>query len=368
MTIFTKCTKWHEQLVAAGGRFSDSDPTGSPLDFGNPRAEYDAARAAVALADRSRLTKIELRGADRAKFLHNLCTNDVKGLAPGDGCEAFITNAHGKILAFVRIFACADSLWLDTVPGVADFLMKHFDRYHFAEKVELFDRSADWSQLLLIGPRSDAVVASLGGSTATPDRDLRVSQTALAGVPCQLIASRQLDLTSYELRLASTDAASLLKQLVAAGQAEGLRLIGEQALDVLRVEAGLPVYGVDITDTNLPQEVSRDRRAISFTKGCYLGQETVARIDALGHVNRHLVGLKMTGTSVAPERGAAVTRDATVVGHITSAVVSPAPQSVLALGYVRRGQHTPGTEVSVDVAGSPQPAVVHSLPFQLGPT
>ena len=354
-------TPLSDELLAAGGRLADPAAAG-PGDFGNPRDEYAAARSAAALIDRSPLTKIELRGRDRTNFLHNLCTNDIKALAAGRGCEAFFTNAQGKVLAFVRVFAGTDSIWLDTVPGAADHLMKHLDRYLIMEKVELADRSADWAQLLVVGPRSSEVVAAIGLAAPSVTHEYQFIEATLAGGPCHIIAGGTLGLPSHELRVPADRAVTVWRQLRAAGEPAGLRLIGERAFDILRIEAGLPIYGIDMDESNLPQEIGRDRLAISFTKGCYIGQETIARIDAMGHVNRHLVGLKIAA-SEPPPRGSSISAAGKSIGQLTSSALSPTLNSVVALGYVRRGHERPGTELVIDAPGTQLPAVVHALPF-----
>jgi folate-binding protein YgfZ len=354
----------HDQLVASGGQYSSAGESGPPDHFGDPPGEYHAARNAAGITDRSALSKIEFRGRDRAKFLHNLCTNDVKALAPGRGCEAFITTVQGKVMAFVRVFAGTESIWVDTIPGAAAALLAHFDRYLIMEKVELADRTAEFAQLLIVGPRARDVV-SAAIEAAVPDmRPLEHSEFAIAGQSCRVTYSDSLGTPSYELLVPATHAPAAWQRLREAGEPIELKPIGEQAYEILRIEAGLPVFGIDIDDSNLPQEVGRDKLAISFTKGCYLGQETIARIDALGHVNRHLVGLAIPDDALPPPRGAAIASAGKSVGAVTSAANSPALSCAIALGYVRRGFERPGTELIIESPGRQLRAVVHALPFR----
>jgi folate-binding protein YgfZ len=354
---------FYDELVSLGAHWP-ADASRGPDHFGDPAAEYDAARRAAAVADRSFASKIELGGPDRVRLLHNLCTNDIKGLPPGRGCEAFVTNVQGKILAHVRVFAEAQSLWLDTVPGAAPALLAHFNRYVIMEKVELADRTGEFAQLLVVGPAAKRVVAAAAQRDVPELSDLEHVAVSLAGHACRLMNNDSLGLPAIELRLAAGNARPVWQAVWHAGQPLGLRAMGERAYETLRVEAGLPDYGVDIDDSNLPQEVGRDRRDISFTKGCYLGQETVARIDALGHVNRHLVGLAIPGQRAVPPAGSAISAADKVAGKVTSAVFSPALDCPIALGYVRRGLEKPGTEVVIDSAGTPVPASVRALPFR----
>ena len=354
----------HDELVAQGGQYSTTHDRAAPDHFGDPLAEYEAARQTAAILDRSALSKIELRGRDRVKFLHNLCTNDIKGLAPGRGCEAFVTNVQGKIMAYIRVFAGAESIWIDTVPGASAPLLAHFDRYLIMEKVELADRTADFAQVLLVGPRVKEIV-SAAAESAVPDlRPLEHLDVSIAGAACRLICNGALGVPAYELLVPAGHAPATWQRVWQTGQPIGLRPMGEQAYHILRVEAGLPVFGADIDESNLPQEIGRDKLAISFTKGCYLGQETIARIDALGHVNRHLVGIALPDHHVPPAPGVPISAGGKTVGTVTSTTQSPALNCAIALGYVRRGLEKPGSELIIESLGQQLRAAIRLLPFQ----
>ena len=351
-------------LLALGGQYAAEDRSGTPRQFGDPRREYDAACHAVAVIDGSPGTKIELRGRDRARFLHNLCTNEVKGLPAGQGCEAFLTNVQGRILAYARVLAGAESHWIDTVPGAAPALLAHLSRYLVSEQVEQFDRTSDFASLLLLGPQAPSIVAAVIGSS-TPDlRDLGYVNASIAGASCQLIRDDSLVLPGYEFRVPVAQAVAGWEAIWRAGEPLGLRPMGGDAFELMRIEAGLPVYGTDIDESNFPQEVRRDDRTISYTKGCYLGQETVHRIWAMGHVNRYLVGLEVAGSPTPPARGSVISAADKQIGRITSSGFSPALNCAIALGYVRRGFEKPGSEVTIDYGGTPFRASVRDLPFR----
>ncbi|MBI3461900.1 MAG: folate-binding protein YgfZ [Planctomycetes bacterium] len=317
-------------------------------------ADYNALTRSVGVADLSDRTQVELTGADRAKFLHNLCTNEVRKLPLGAGCEAFLLNVQGHILAHVYIFAGQDSHVLDSVPGEGAKVVAHLDRYLIREDVQLADRSGARGELLLSGPDSPALLAQMG-ITSPPEARLAHIDTTLAGTR---VSIRRVDLTSpvaYFIACESTAAPSLLQTL----QSTGARMCGPEAVEMARIEAGQPYYGRDIHDRSLPQEVARDAQAISFIKGCYIGQETVARIDALGHVNKTLVGVKFAGDQV-PTAGTELTRDGQPAGQVTSATYSPRLLAPLALAYVRRGSNTPGTKLESPVG----PGEVVRLPLE----
>ncbi|HEY4307808.1 MAG TPA: glycine cleavage T C-terminal barrel domain-containing protein [Pirellulales bacterium] len=339
-------------LEAAGATYEATD-NATPRNFGDTAAEYAVLSSAVGLVDLSDRTQIELTGADRQSFLHNLSTNEVRRLATGAGCEAFLCNVQGHTLALVNIFCGAETLVIETVPGEEAKLLKHLDKYLIREKVELHGRSEPWAELLLAGPRAESLLQ--GSANALLQRTFDSVTGQLANVP---VSIRRVDFTQPTGFLISCDrtlAGDLWKHLRDAGA----RPCGREAFEIARIEAGTPFYGRDLTDGNLPQELARDARAISFTKGCYIGQETVARLDALGHVNRTLCGVRFAGPEVPPV-GIEFTDDAgKSLGQVTSAAFSPRLNAPLALAYVRRGSNAPGTKIAT-AAG---PAEVISLPI-----
>jgi folate-binding protein YgfZ len=313
---------------------------------------YEALTAGAGLVDFSDRTLVELTGDDRAKFLHSFCTNDVVKLAAGTGCEAFLLNVQGKILAYVLILAEREALVLETVGGQGGAIAKHLDRYLIREKVAIRDRSQDWAEWFLAGPNSPAVLEKLGAG-ALPERAWTGGETTIAGQAVRLWRVDIVGPTGFLIIGPRSSAPAIGEAIVAAGAPP----VAPAAFAAARIEAGFPLFGLDITEKNLPQEIARDARTISFNKGCYLGQETVARIDALGHVNRLLVGLRLTGDDVPPP-AAALSAAGAEVGHITSAAFSPSANCDVALAYVRRGHHAPGTRL--DWAGGT--AEIVSLP------
>jgi folate-binding protein YgfZ len=269
--------------------------------------EYQAlesGRAVVVLTDWS---SISVTGADRHRFLNSFCTNDVKRLVPGSSCEAFITNVKGKIVGH-GLLHCRDAeMVFFGAPKQAPRLVAHLDRYIIREDVQLRDTTVERSYLLIAG-----------------------------GVPAgQLDASMSWDFVgrgdSKIFEFDPSQVSDVLRSLLT----EGFVVTGPQAFEAARIEAGMPWYGVDFNEENLPQEVGRDREAISFTKGCYLGQETVARIDALGHVNQRLSGVRFLGRDV-PAIGTELTREGRIVGAVTSAAFSPTLDAPIALAMIRR--------------------------------
>lgn len=304
--------------------------------------EYRALTEDWGLIDLSSRTRIELSGGDRVRFLNGFCSNDVQRLAVGQGCEAFVTNVKGKTIGHVFIFCGPEHLIIETVAGQAELLLTHLDRYLIRDDVRMLDRTLDWGQLLVAGPRAGQALDHWLGTER--DQPMRLADRSsrypieLGGIDARLIflPRQEVDQRIDQLR------------------SQGAALCSQQAWEILRIEAGRPEFGKDVTDANLPQEVNRDTTAISFTKGCYLGQETVARLDALGHVNRLLVSVQWMGQTV-PAVGESIEvegqSNGKPVGTVTSAIWSPRWDGPLGLAYLRVPHHRLGTKLKSD-AGS----------------
>jgi folate-binding protein YgfZ len=348
----------HDLARKAGAVFADQAGWDMPWHYDDALAEYRVACANAVLIDVSHRTRIVLTGRDRAEFLHNFCTNEVKRLPGGSGCEAFLTNARGKILAQAWIFARPESLWLEADPGLGPKILQHLDHYLIAEDVVLTDRTAEVAQLMLTGPEAEAILSRAAGTDLTGTVNLQHWPVSLGGIECHL--QRRDTLGPHDIDIfCPADAAGQVWQALLL---QGARPAGLSTYEILRLEAGTPEYGRDIDESNYPQEVGRDSRAISFTKGCYLGQEPVVMIRDRGQVQRFLVGLKWAGDHPAPA-GARVLHAGQEVGKITSSVHSPRLGSAIALAYVRRGQQAPETAVEVEWQGSTIAAQVKKLPL-----
>lgn len=308
-------------------------------------ADYQALTSGCALVELGPRTELLFTGRDRATLVNNLSTNEIRKLEPGRGAEVFLLNVQGRIVGHGYVFAGAERHLLNTVPGQGERLLAHCDRYIIREDVQVADRTAEITQWGLLGPLAEATAARALGAVpwgnAAPAERLAHGQVEFEGEPIKV---RRVDWTSpVDLSLvASCERAEALREALVAA---GARPVSVLAFEAARIEAGTPFFGGDIGDRNLPQELARDDRAISFVKGCYLGQETVARIDALGHVNRTLVGIEFPG-SVVPGPGTELTVEGQVVGQVTSAGWSPRRQAAVALAYLRRGVNQPGQAVN----------------------
>jgi folate-binding protein YgfZ len=297
--------------------------------------ECNALRTGCGVVPLTGWSSVTLTGADRQKFLHNFCTNDIKRLQPGEHCEAFITNVKGKITGHGLVVCRPNALVYLTVPGQAAKVIEHLDRYIIREDVHLIDTSEGRTFFLISGGDSISVPADLGDWIRW-----RILEVEVCGL----------------LEVATADFDSTIAQLKEAGGV----LCSTAAFDAVRIESGMPLYGVDFNEDNLPQEVGRDDQAISFTKGCYLGQETVARIDALGHVNQQIAGVRFAGTNV-PAVGSELTLGGNAIGRVTSATLSPKLNAPLALAMVKRSASALGTQLE-SAAG---PCEVVELPLKV---
>jgi folate-binding protein YgfZ len=344
---------------AAGATFTEVAGYAVPAHYGDAAAEYRQAREGAALFDVSPRGKVELTGPDAPSFLHNLCTNDVQNLALGAGCEAFFTTAKAKAVAHALIYHVAPggrhALWLDVAPGQAEALLKHLDHYQIAEQVEMADKTADFAQMHLAGPRAKEVLERALGEPLPDLQPLQhVERTFGTSATCHVRRNDPLGVPGYDVVCLGPRAASVWSMLTSAEAVPA----GLDAYEVLRVEAGTPEFGKDVDENRFVVEVGRTG-AICYTKGCYLGQEPIVMArDRAGHVNRSLRGLKLR-SPVAP--GAKLSAGGKEVGAVTSAV-SSLRLGPVALAYVRRGSETPGTVLDVDGGGT---AEVVALPMSV---
>jgi tRNA-modifying protein YgfZ len=291
-----------------------------------PIAAAPPARPAAAWALHP-IGLIEASGGDAVRFVDNFTTAAVSALAVGGGSEAFFTDARGQVLTLATILRTDTGLLVFTPPGLAVTLRDHLEHYHIREAVELRDASADAVAFLVAGPQAATAVERLSGSGVLRDT-LAHEMVSLGGIVARIVRVAGQGADGYWI-LASAGSAAAVADLLAGA----LPRADDGDLQALRLEARYPA-AADIPPKTLPQELGRDARAISFAKGCYLGQETVARLDALGHVNRRLVLLAIDAPE-PPALPATVTLDGADVGLVTSAARSPLAGGPVGLGLVQ---------------------------------
>ena len=356
-----KRTHLYDTERAAGATFGEWFGWELPARIVDPLSEYRAVRAASGLIDQSYQGILELSGKDRTRFLNGMVTNDVKPLKAGDGLYAAMLTSHGKLIADMRIYALDEAYWLDLqerlIPKVRQVLELHL----IADQVEIRDRSEEFIPLALQGPTSAELLARLGIEGAKRLGEYQHLNGVIIDAPVRVIRASETGEEGFVIVVPGTAASTVWQAILQAGHPDRARPIGMEALSLLRIEAGIPWYGVDMDETNLLQEAGLERAA-SFSKGCYIGQETVARVAHRGHVNWHLVGLLIQGEEV-PEVGTKLLHEQREVGRITSAVRSPALGRPIALGYVRRERREPGTSLELRTPGGAATAEIVPLPF-----
>jgi folate-binding protein YgfZ len=307
-----------------------------------PTAEYRAATETCAFLDRSERGKLALTGRDAKSFLQGQVTNDVDGLTPGFGCYAAFLTPKGKMLGDVRVLDAGDELLLDTERISLQALFNMIRRFSIGYDVQLHKRTLERGLLSLIGPDADTLIPGLGGSEHSH------AVVEVGGLAARAIRTEM----GIDLLCDAGDTGPLRSAV----ESRGAVGVSEAVAECLRIERGHPRYGIDLDDTVIPQEAGLNERAVSFTKGCYVGQETVARLFYRGKPNRHLRGLACSSPASVGDELALGDR---AVGRVSSAVVSPR-FGPIALGFVRR-EAAPGRAVSVGQAGVT--AEVVELPF-----
>ena len=319
---------------------------------------YAALRDAAALVDRSTPGRIVLTGADRRGYLQGLLTNDIEALTPGTGCYAAMLNAQGRMLTDMRVLELGDRLLLDVPRAIAAAIRDHLDRFVFSEDVQVEDVSASVADVGVYGPAALDVLRRAGVEGSAPSELFASARVRLGGSEVWLVRSDEIGIPGYDLIVEAEARNSMIAALAAAGAVQA----SADDVEIVRIESGRPRFGVDMDGETIPLEAGLEERAISRTKGCYVGQEVIVRVQDRGHgrVARRLVGLTLPADCAVPAAGAPLVAAGKAIGRITSATFSPALARSAALGYVHRDFADPGTSVIVDAGCD---ALVTALPL-----
>ena len=336
---------------------------------------YRAARRGAAFIDLSERGRLVLTGADRASYLQGLLTNDVAALPPGEGCYSAYLTPQGRLIADMAVVNLGDELLLDVDAGVTAMLLDRFREFVFTEAVTAEDRTAAWAALAVHGPEASRIVADLvrpAGDGAPLGADAlgrlpeyRRRAGRFADAPVAVVRSDEIGEVGFVLYADAAVARPLSAALAEAGAAE----LDAETFALLRLEAGRPAFPADMDETTIPLEAGIESRAVSQTKGCYVGQEVIVRIlhRGQGRVARRLVGLRLGPGDPPPDAGAALHAadrpDGEPVGAVTTARWSPALGRPIALGYVKRELAAPGRELAVTHGDRRLAAVVAARPF-----
>jgi len=344
-----------------GGVFADQQGWLLPVHFGDARAEYDAVRAHVGLFELPQRAFLALTGPDRTSYLQGLFSNDLRSLVVGRGLYGAFLNQQGKVLSDARVWCLEDSFLIDLWHFCKDGILAHLKRYLVADDVEIADLSNEFGLIAIEGPRSESVAARLVDPSRLPKTIFGHSDVFHNELRMRIARYSHAGMEGFDFILPKDKLPPFAEAITEIGKAYHARWIGEQTLETLRIEAGIPRYGLDVTADTLMLETGMEH-AVSFTKGCYLGQEVVERIRSRGHVNKKLMGLQLNGR-IQPRGGDLLLLGNKEIGTITSSTYSPTRERPLALAYVHRDYWMPGTPVQVKSAGGRLDAIVAALPF-----
>jgi folate-binding protein YgfZ len=342
-----------DKFSAGGACTGDYCGAETALSFGDTRAEFQALRSGCAVYDLGWRSKIVVSGKDRVRWLNGMITNNIRDLQPGQGNYNFLLTPQGHIQGDLYAYNRGDYLILGSERSQTPVILDRLKKYIIMDKVELEDVSDQLTSIGLQGPKSNEVLggAGFGAPEVAP---MQIADFVWNDIGLSITRMANEHFVSYELWMSAASAPAVWDALVSAGA----RPAGMDALELFRIAAGIPRYGQDIRDRDLPQETSQEQ-ALNFSKGCYIGQEIVERIRARGAVHRTLAGFVLDGNT--PALGTKISFNGKEVGEVTSAlpVPSQAGERVLALGIIRREVSKPGTQVQIGEST----ASVSALPF-----
>jgi len=334
-----------------------------PDDFGDAAAEYRRARESVALIDKNYRAYLSFTGPDRVRYLNAILTNNIKDLAAGQGNVSLLLNPQGHILAEIETYAFADKLFCVSYAMIRERLIEWLDKYIIMDDVTMTDDTERYGTLALEGPKAAEVTRSLSGidleqlsELAGVDAEIpRFAQDDIAGksgtkvvIPCRIVKRSPGGVAGAEFVAERGRLQELWQTLSDAARSYGCGPMGYSALSALRLSQGVPWFGYDFGEKQIPHEAGLQGSHISYTKGCYTGQEIVERVRSRGQVNRQRVQLVFSGDSskeIVPEPGTTLTLDGKEVGYVTRAAKSWDPARIIGMGYVRREASAPGSSL-----------------------
>lgn len=348
----------HEQHRSLGARWGEWLGVSVPLSYGDTHAEYLALRQKTGVVDMSATGKLRVTGEDRISYLQGQVSQDILPLQhSGTGTYSCLLKPTGQLLSDMVLFATDDAVLVLTPPHTRHTVHERLEQFIIMEEVQVEDLTASHVLLHVAGPRSAHALEAFGLQSPLP---LWHSHCAMwQGHTMHLVRTDRCCEAGYDVMAPAESARALWQSLLDAG----VKPTGYEAWNIRRVEAGIPLFGVDMDQNTIPLEAGLGERAISFTKGCYTGQEVIHRIVARGHTNRSLVGLRLREDVLPPPRATIRTDDRPDAGWVTSAVRSLSLRAPIALGYLRNEYLAPGTTVTVLCEPSPVHAEVTPLPF-----
>ena len=352
----------HQHLSAT---FQEMGEWSMPAHYGDAKTEHLNVRKRVGIADLSHRGTLMVTGDDRVTWLQSIISNDILPLQPGQGRYSSFMSHKGKILSYFRVYILEDHLLVEDVGEVGDATFQTFRKFLlYGTKAKMKSRFDSWGIILVSGPAAGALIqAALDLDVST--MEILDTKTTVMGEETIIVSkTEETGEPDFEIFAPASLLSNIWKQFSEKGQAMGLQPFGTSARESLRIEAGIPQLGPDLNESIVPPEANLEGKAFSLSKGCYPGQEVVARMDTYGSVKRRLVGLALEGSEdQIPEAGAKIFSGEREVGWISSAAFSPTLHKPLALGFPLRDFTKPNTQLTVDIHGKQIPAVVHAIPF-----
>ncbi len=313
-----------------------------PDDFGDPAAEFRFANQTVALIDKNYRAHLAFTGPDRVRYLNAILTNNIKDLSPGQGIVSLLLNPQGHILAELETYAFADRHLCVSYAMIRAQLIEWMDKYIIMDDVTLSDETERWGTLAVEGPNAAAAVREVCGVDLDSLTELTSTEGTVGTFPCRVVKRSPGGIGGAEFVVERQNLPALWQTLLEAARKHGGGAMGYTALSGQRLAQGAPWFGYDFGEKQIPHEAGLETSHISYTKGCYTGQEIVERVRSRGHVNRRLVSLLFYGDGV-PEADAALTVDGKEAGHVTRAGRVWDPPRVMGMGYIRKEAEAPGT-------------------------
>ncbi len=318
-----------------------------PNDFGNWQHEYEFAKNTVALLDKNYLAYFSFTGPDRVRYLNAILTNNVKDLQSGQGNISLLLNPQGRILAEIETQSYPDSLLCISHAMTRHQLADTLEKFIIMDDVTLTDESDRYGTLSLTGPKTLQLLRELSAEInldAIPE--FNFIDATLNSIPCTLTKHSFADTPSADIRVDRKHLDQLWNLLAEKSRSLGGGPIGYTALNALRLEQSIPWFGYDFSDKQIPHEAGLEISHISYTKGCYTGQEIVERVRSRGQVNRRRVSLRFPNTTEPPPAGTALLADAKEVGAVTSSSLLPQQSESIGMAYLRKEGAAPGTTLT----------------------
>ncbi|MGB7496573.1 MAG: aminomethyltransferase family protein [Candidatus Acidiferrum sp.] len=317
-----------------------------PNDFGDWRAEYRTLRESVGLVDKNYRAYLEFSGPDRVRYLNAILTNDIKGLRENQGTVSLFLNPQGHIQAEIETYALRDVLFCVSYAMIREQLVPAMDKYIIMDDVTLTDATEQYATFGVEGPVAADVAFAVSGVELADMQELESREGKVGEIACRVVRRSRGGLSGAEFVVAREKAEQLWSTLDQAVRRVGGRPVGYTALNTVRLESGVPWFGYDFGDKQIPHEAGLQDSHISYTKGCYTGQEIVERVRSRGQVNRVRVGLQFAGES-EPGANATLLSDGKEVGYVTRTGFSPARNAWIGMGYVRREKSATNTTLQV---------------------